>query len=316
MLTLGIDTSNYTTSAALCDFDGARVAHLQRLLPVQPGEMGLRQSEALFHHTVQLPQVLEQLLPQAELPIAAVGVSDRPRNAEGSYMPCFLAGVAVAQGVAGALKVPLRRFSHQQGHLAAALFSAARMDLMEREFLAFHVSGGTTEMLHVRPGLQAKIIGGSDDLKAGQLVDRVGGFLGYPFPAGAALDALAQTGALIPGIKPSTKGLWCSLSGIENTTRRMYTRGVKKEDIALFTLVSVTVNLESLAQAAFREQGTLPLVFSGGVCCSTILRGLLLERFPDAVFAAPEFSSDNAAGIAVLAGALFIQGNEPCNTNH
>ena len=302
MITLGIDTSNYTTSAALCD--GGRLLHERLPLPVKPGALGLRQSDALFHHTQQLPGLLEALFSQLgkEEPLAAVGVSDKPRCAEGSYMPCFLPGVCVAQSLAAALGIPLFRFSHQQGHLAAVLFNAGRAELLEREFIAFHVSGGTTECLLVKPGLEAEILGGSGDLKAGQLVDRVGVMLGYPFPAGPAVDALAREGALIKGIKPSIDGMACSFSGLENKLRQMYTRGVSKADVALYCLISVAVTLEALAQGAFARCGNLPLVFTGGVCCSEVIRTLLGERFPGAVFAEPEFSGDNAAGVAMLAG--------------
>jgi len=217
-------------------------------------------------------------------------------------MPCFLPGVCVAQSLAAALEVPLFKFSHQQGHLAAALFSAGQAELLEKEFIAFHVSGGTTECLRVKPGLEAEILGGSGDLKAGQLVDRVGVMLGYPFPAGPAVDALAREGTLIKGIKPSIEGMACSLSGLENKCRQMYNRGVSKADVALYCLVSVAVNLEALAQGALALCGALPMVFTGGVCCSQVIRMLLCERFPAAVFAEPEFSSDNAAGVAMLAG--------------
>jgi len=302
MLTLGIDTSNYTTSAAFCD--GGRILHERRPLPVKPGTLGLRQSDALFHHTLQLPELLEALFPQADTgePLAAVGVSDKPRNVENSYMPCFLPGVATARSIAAALGIPLFKFSHQQGHLAAALFSAGRADLLEQAFIAFHVSGGTTECLHVKPGLEAEILGGSGDLKAGQLVDRIGVMLGYPFPAGPAVDALAAGGSVIRGIQPSVDGMTCSFSGVETKLRQMYARGVGKEDVALYCLVSVAVNLEVLAQGALLRCGDLPMLFTGGVCCSNVIRSLLGGRFPGALFADPEFSGDNAAGVAMLAG--------------
>jgi len=302
MLTLGIDTSNYTTSAAFCD--GARILHERRPLPVKPGTLGLRQSDALFHHTLQLPELLEALFSQAGTgePLAAIGVSDKPRNAEGSYMPCFLPGVATARSLAAALGIPLFKFSHQQGHLAAALFSSGQSALLEKDFIAFHVSGGTTECLLVKPGLEVEILGGSGDLKAGQLVDRIGVMLGYPFPAGPAVDALAAEGSLIKGIQPSVDGMTCSFSGLETKLRQMYTRGVSKADVALYCLISIAVNLESLAQGAIIRHGALPMLFTGGVCCSNVIRGLLGERFPEALFADPEFSGDNAAGIAMLAG--------------
>lgn len=307
MLILGVDTSNYTTSAAL--WHNGRILQQKLPLPVKEGELGLRQSDAIFHHTRQLPEVLEALFLQAELnePLAAVGASERPRSAEGSYMPCFLAGVGTARAVAAAMHAPLFTFSHQEGHLAAALYSAGQELLLEQTFLAFHVSGGTTECLLVKPGLEVELLGGSADLKAGQLVDRIGVMLGYSFPAGAALDALAQGGLLQKPIKPTLRDMTCSFSGYENQCRKMHASGSLPADIALYCLSAIAVNLESLAQAAFKKCGELPLVFSGGVCCSRVLRKRLLEQLPDAHFADPIFSSDNAAGIALLAAKKYCR---------
>ena len=88
MSVLALDTSNYTTSAAV--FDGREGENVGQLLQVRPGELGLRQSDALFQHVKQLPQLMEQLASQGRLEnIQAVGASTRPRAVEGSYMPCF-----------------------------------------------------------------------------------------------------------------------------------------------------------------------------------------------------------------------------------
>ncbi len=194
---LGIDTSNYTTSAAKYDARSSTVCHSRKILPVGKGELGLRQSDALFHHIRQLPEVLERLMEgEGERP-AAVCVSDRPRSLPDSYMPCFLAGKTVGQAVAQTMGLPFYT-SHQNGHIAAALWSAGRMELLDRPFLAFHVSGGTFEALRVAPSreevfapaIQAKTL----DISAGQLIDRVGQMLDLGFPAGPQVEQLALRG--------------------------------------------------------------------------------------------------------------------------
>ena len=169
MSVIGIDTSNYTTSIAW--FDGKNGKNCSRLLDVRQGELGLRQSDALFAHVKRLPTLAEELFCGTDRStICAVGVSSRPRAVEGSYMPCFLAGVSAAKTAAAVLGVPCYEFSHQQGHIAAALWSAGRMDLMERPHLAWHLSGGTTELLLVTPchkNVHAEKIGGSSDISGG-----------------------------------------------------------------------------------------------------------------------------------------------------
>ncbi|WP_195983471.1 peptidase M22 [Clostridium sp. D33t1_170424_F3] len=300
---LGIDTSNYTTSAACC-FNGT-VVQEKMLLPVRPGELGLRQSDAVFHHVQQLPQVLEKLYDRINgREIAAVGVSSRPRNQEGSYMPCFTVGMGTARSIALALRVPVHYFSHQEGHIAAALYSAGRLDLLKERFLAFHVSGGTTEAVLVTPDgdrlFQAQIVASSLDLKGGQAVDRVGAMLGLPFPSGKYLEELAVQSNTKFSIRPSMKGADCSLSGIENQCRGLLEKGALKEDVARFCLLSILAALDGMAAKLRGEYGDIPLLFAGGVMSNGIIRNALTEKY-GALFAEPAFSSDNAAGIAVLA---------------
>ena len=302
--TLGIDTSNYTTSAAVYNCDSGEVVQAKKLLEVKIGERGLRQSDALFQHTKQLPEIIGRACSSIEGEIVAVGVSSKPRSAPESYMPCFLAGVSAASAAAAVLKKQLHCFSHQQGHIAAALYSANKLELLKSDFLAFHISGGTTELIYVKPGkngenLECTTVARTLDLNAGQLIDRVGVKLGLAFPAGAALEKLAVKGTL--PIKPSVtlKDGNCCLSGIENKCDKLIADGAKPQDIALFTLDTVAQTIIKITEHAILKYGELPLVFAGGVMSDEIIKNTVSKRF-SASFAEPQFSCDNAAGIAVL----------------
>lgn len=302
---LGFDTSNYTTSTAVYDAAAQTLRQQKRLLPVKSGERGLRQSDALFHHVAQLPELVEALAPRG---VTCVAASDRPREAEGSYMPCFLSGAGAARQTAAVLGVPLHTFTHQQGHVVAALWGAGRMDLLERRFLAFHVSGGTTDALLVEPHAERVIscreVGGSLDLKAGQLIDRVGVRLGLDFPAGPALERLAGEATQTYAPRPSMEGEApaCHLSGVENQCVLRLQKGEPPAEVARFCLDSVRVALEAMTARLLQQFGELPLVFAGGVMSNTLLREALSVRF-GGCFAPPAFSADNAAGIALL-GAI------------
>ena len=299
MSVLGLDTSNYTTSVAL--FDGETGVNLGRPLEVRPGELGLRQSDALFQHVKRLPGLLEELM-REEQDIQAVGVSTRPRAVEGSYMPCFLAGESQGRGIAAVLGVPFYAHSHQQGHLAAAAWSAGRLDLLSAPFLAWHLSGGTTELLLVRPegtSVTAEIIGGTSDLSAGQLIDRTGVLLGLQFPAGKALDGLyAQADACYePMVK--LKDLTFSLSGMENQVKALAEKGEKPANIARFAIDAVSSVVWRTTQEAQRRYPGLPMLCSGGVASNSQLRAGLTELC-GAIFAEPRYSTDNAMGTAIL----------------
>jgi len=297
---LGIDTSNYTTSAAVVE-DGIVVANKKRLLGVKDGERGIRQSAALFSHTVNLPEILEEI--QAKN-IDAVGYSAYPRDVKGSYMPCFLAGASAARAVAASLGIPVYRFSHQAGHIMAATYSAGADLLFKKEFIAYHVSGGTTEILHVGSNGRVEKIGGTLDLNAGQAIDRVGVMLGLSFPCGPALEKLAECGTLTERPIPSVRELACNLSGVENKALNLIKKGVPREDIAKYTLEYVGVTLEKLADNVKEKYPGLPMLFAGGVMSNKALKERLSGRF-EAYFATPEFSGDNAAGTALLCKREF-----------
>lgn len=300
MRTLGFDTSNYTTSVA--EFHGAGGENCSRLLDVKQGELGLRQSDALFMHVKRLPELVDSLCTKL-IPdeICAVGASTRPRAVEGSYMPCFLAGSSQAQNLARILRVPFHAFSHQQGHIAAALWSAGHLEWMEQPHLAWHLSGGTTELLYVTPegrNVHAEKIGGTSDISAGQLLDRTGVLLGLPFPAGKAIDELSRACDQKDCFKVKTKDLSFSFSGVENKVQQYRSSGANVEQTARYALLSVVQAVAAVTREALRRYPGLPVVFSGGVSGNSLLRERCREFH--AAFAQPCFSSDNALGVAIL----------------
>ncbi len=308
---LGIDTSNYTTSAAVYISEENKIYQSKRLLPVGKGKLGLRQSDAVFHHTKQLPEMIEKLFGENILKKpCAVTASSRPRNSEGSYMPCFLCGEGVARSLGSIEKIPIYTASHQTGHILAALYSAGRLDLVSHRFIAFHVSGGTTDCLLCEPDkeniLSISEIGTSLDLKAGQAVDRVGMMLGLDFPCGRQLEALASGADKKINVKAVLKGNDCCLSGLENKCCAMADAGEKSENIAAYCLDTIAETILAMTENAVRCYGTLPLVFAGGVMSDIYIREKITARFKNAYFAAPEFSCDNAAGIAIFGYIKYI----------
>ena len=296
---LGIDTSNYTTSAAICRTDGSGYNSSQ-LLTVKAGELGLRQNEALFQHVKNLPQRFTELREQGFLQdIAAIGASTQPRAVEGSYMPCFLAGASQGRILAETLGVPFYAFSHQQGHIAAVCWAAGKLELLDQPMLAWHLSGGTTELLLVVPengNVRAACIGGTTDISAGQLIDRTGQYLHLDFPSGKALDKLAAESGKKERFRVRIDDLRFSFSGVENKVQKLVEAQKEPADIARFTLETISSLVRRVTDRAMERYPGLPVLCSGGVASNTILRSYLY----DAVFAPPAYSTDNAMGTAVL----------------
>ncbi|WP_130863709.1 hypothetical protein [Bacilliculturomica massiliensis] len=330
-LVLGLDTSNYTTSAAVTDAEGNIIRDLRRPLRVKQGERGLRQSDALFQHMENLPELLAEILdsPLRE-GIKAVCASEKPRPVEGSYMPVFLAGLRFGTVVAKSLQAPFFLFSHQEGHLAAAVHGTDLTGVSE--YLAWHLSGGTCELLSVAEGgRRISIIGGSKDISFGQLIDRVGVSMGMAFPCGRAMDEEAMSGEGGNGetcappvertsvknnpLKPiPTDGLYFNVSGMETQAQRLFSRqGGEGLSRFLFQrivqcLAEVTVKAAEHAkkQGEERAEGPRRVLFTGGVAASAFLRENLRHALSGTgavpVFGAPALSSDNAVGISLLGG--------------
>lgn len=300
---LGFDTSNYTTSVAW--FDGCSGTNCSKLLPVKQGELGLRQSDAVFAHIKGLPELSGRRFSNLEqLQITAVGVSTRPRAVEGSYMPCFMVGYSHAKMISDMFHIPLVEVSHQQGHIAACLWSAGRLDLMDTPHLAWHLSGGTTELLLVEPegkNVRCTKIGGTTDISAGQLIDRTGQLLGLSFPSGKHLDALSQDATGKELFRVKCNGSEFSLSGVQNKVQQFYQQHNATETAA-YALRCICGAVMTASKNALKEYPGLPVVFSGGVASNSMLRAYLEPLSP--IFAEPQYSTDNAMGVAVLAHRL------------
>ena len=314
---VGIDTSNYTTSVALCDESGAVIANLKEPLPVKAGECGLRQSDAVFSHVRNLPVLMKRLRAYlGTYEVRAVGCSVRPRTVEGSYMPCFLAGRAAAESFAAASDVPVMEFSHQDGHVMAALYSSGACEqLLKGQFVAFHVSGGTTEALSVTPledGFSIELIGETKDLNAGQAIDRVGVAMGLQFPCGKEMEQLANGfSGKHPRPRICVREGNCHLSGLQNLAEGLYRDTQDRAMVSAYVLDFVGETLSAMTAAIDERTPDLPMLYAGGVMSNRRIQALLGAR-ANTYFAEPQFSADNAAGIALLCRRRFLR-NEKKN---
>lgn len=326
-LILGIDTSNYTTSLAITDINGEIAADLRKLLTVKQGERGLRQSHALFQHLENIPEMLTGIYSQIDKDrIGAIAVSNRPRPIEGSYMPVFKAGVNYGKVMAASLGVPFFEFSHQEGHLAAVLCNSSLSD--EPEYLAYHLSGGTCELLHVTDA-GIRILGGSKDLSFGQVIDRVGVALGMEFPAGREMDSIAikrrdllshsnlQKNKMFKPVSRLKKipidGLDINLSGLETQCTRELDKGADPDEMIYELFQKISECLCQLTEKALTESCCSGVLFTGGVTASRFIRDAIEHSMKDKqckiIFGDPALSSDNAVGVSFLGGKELWQLN-------
>lgn len=308
---IGIDTSCYTTSMAVIGDDGIVVNERRLMLQVKQGERGLRQSDAVFQHIQNLPRLVEEF--KGAMPIRAVAASVRPRPVEGSYLPVFKAGASLGATLAHLLGVPFFETSHQEGHLRAGLYNQV---LPEGKFLAWHLSGGTTELLLAMAnskGFDIEKVGGSSDLQVGQFVDRIGVSLGAGFPAGSFLEGLAKRSNSKESLPVVTKDLTISFSGPESAGRRLIDSGLPPEELAKRVFNSISQALIRVTREALKQFPVKLVLFTGGVAANELIRTALLQERAlqevKLVFAPKGLSGDNAVGVGLI-GWDTLRGKE------
>jgi len=312
---LGVDTSAYTTSVAVIGETGEVLADERIPLKVETGKRGLRQSEAHFEHTRNLPILMENLVPVLkEHRLLAIGASDRPRRLPESYMPVFLAGSGVCRCLASIGNYPLYFFSHQEGHVEAA---AHNLSLDDQEFIAVHFSGGTSEILRVKRDqgrYDIDIILATKDLHAGQLVDRVGVAMGVPFPSGPHMEKMAKPASAGLTIPSAVDEQGFSFSGAETRAVAMLARGVPPENVAYLVFKCIANTLEKGIRTAVRKHGLCKVVMAGGVMANIHIRRRLQERLKGSgiklLWAEPYLSTDNAVGTALLTRKCYYYDQE------
>ena len=175
------------------------------------------------------------------------------------------------------------------------------MDLMKKTHLAWHLSGGTTELLLVEPdgmNVNCTKIGGTTDISAGQLIDRTGQLLKLPFPSGKHIDRISADATDTELFRVKCNGMEFSLSGVQNKVAQYFEKNGNDAETAAYALRCVCYAVEKATKNALKEYPGLPVVFSGGVASNSLLRKCLAPLDP--IFAKPEFSTDNAMGVAII----------------
>ncbi len=290
MISLGIDTSAYTTSMVVME-DYNIIYKNKIMLKVKKGTVGLRQTDAFFKHSDNLDVIFNDLVKKIDLKkIDNIVVSTRPRNVEGSYMPVFQAGERFSNILSKSLNIPLLKLSHQENHIYAALYENGYIP----SFVAVHISGGTTEILDVNLEKNSiEILSKTLDLSFGKLIDRMGVYMGFDFPSGKYMPT--EKTDLYP-LKKSIKNFDFNISGIENKLKLYFDRDNNKEKISysLFTYIS-NIIIEIIDKLNVDKK----IIMTGGVSCNKIIREHLSIHYKDRIlFTSPEFSADHAVGNA------------------
>lgn len=306
---MGIDTSAYTTSIAVIDNYNNLIYDGRIPLVVKKGKRGLRQQEAVFQHINNIPYLINDLSNKLDISkISTVSASVKPRNMEDSYMPVFKVAQGQAFSISKLLNIEYKEFSHQNGHIGAGIMSCGKK--LSKQFLAIHISGGTTELLIVEENdidFNPTIIGGTKDISAGQLIDRIGVKLGLGFPCGKELDALAKN-VSEARIKPpiNTEKTWINYSGAETFFYKLIQSKIYgNNEISKGVIDCIANSLANVVNFAIKMYDIKDVLFIGGVSASVTLKEILSDKLnkiglTNVLFPSAKYCTDNAVGIAYL----------------
>ncbi|MDU2569929.1 MAG: tRNA (adenosine(37)-N6)-threonylcarbamoyltransferase complex transferase subunit TsaD [Veillonella sp.] len=188
--TLALESSCDETSASVLK-DGRTVLSnvISSQVPIHRKFGGVVPEIASRHHIEQVIPVIDQALRDANVTlqdIDHIGVTYGP-----GLVGALLVGVAAAKGLSFATGIPLIPVHHMEGHIFANFLANPEL---EPPFLSLVVSGGHTMLVHVKGYEEFDILGQTRDDAAGEAFDKIARVMGFPYPGGPHIDALALEG--------------------------------------------------------------------------------------------------------------------------
>ena len=311
---LGIETSCDETGVAVYDTArGAIVAerlHSQIDLHAQHG--GVVPELASRDHVRKLTPLVRQTLADAGLDRTdAVAYTAGP-----GLLGALLVGAGLATGLGNAWGVPVIPVHHMEGHLLAPLLDGAGPGF---PFVALLVSGGHTQLVHVRGLGDYALLGESRDDAVGEAFDKTAKLLGLGYPGGPAVAALAEQGDperfRLPRPMIDRPGLEFSFSGLKTAVYTLHQQHPEAAaDIAIAFELAVVDTLSIKCRRALEQTGCADLVVAGGVAANTRLRAAL-QALPGATahFPPPALCTDNGAMIAHVGALRLADGVQPAS---
>ena len=315
MLILGIESSCDETGVALYDSEHgllSQALHSQVSLHADYG--GVVPELASRDHVRKISPLTHRVLQEADKTLDDLdGIA---YTAGPGLMGALLVGASFAKSLAWSLGIPALGVHHMEAHLLAPLINR-QSDALALPFVALLVSGGHTQLVHVRAFGDYDILGESVDDAAGEAFDKTAKLLGLGYPGGPKIAAQAEQGDptrfRFPRPMTDRPGLDFSFSGLKtyalNTVQSLDT--LSEQDIADVSVAFEIAAVDTLVikcRRAIEQTGARQLVIAGGVSANTRLRAELTDNLTAEIVYAPlALCTDNGAMIA-YAGALRMLG--------
>lgn len=321
MLVLGIESSCDETGVALVDAAGTQVPRLlaQALhsqIAMHQAYGGVVPELASRDHIQRVVPLIQDVMQQAGKSLAQLDVLAYTRGP--GLAGALLVGAGVACALAAALERPTLGVHHLEGHLLSPFLSK---DAPQFPFVALLVSGGHTQLMHVRGVGQYELLGETIDDAAGEAFDKSAKLLGLDYPGGPLLAQLASQGDpqafKLPRPLLHSKNLDFSFSGLKTAVLTQVTRlgaqlPERRADLAAATQAAIVDVLTQKSIKALEQTGLSRLVVAGGVGANAQLREQLnaacRQRQVRVHYPELHLCTDNGAMIALAAGMRLQAG--------
>lgn len=315
---LGIESSCDDTSAAVLKED-ILLSNVIAGQEVHRSFGGVVPELASRAHQQNIIPVIDTAIKKANITkndLSAVAFTQGP-----GLLGSLLVGISFAKSFALGTGIPLIEVDHLKAHVLAHFIGGAPPTF---PFLCLTVSGGHTQLVHIRDYDDMEIIGQTIDDAAGETFDKAAKIMGLPYPGGPVIDELAQQGdpKRFVFAKPQIPGLDFSFSGLKTSILYFIRDELKKEadfieknkaDLCASVQSTIIEILVHKISAAILSTGIQRIAIAGGVSANSGLRLALTALGREKgweVFIPPfEFTTDNAAMIAMAGYFKYLKGD-------
>lgn len=312
ILTLGIESSCDETSVSVVK-NGREVLSnvIDTQIPIHEKYGGVVPEIASRNHIEAISRVTKKALEEADITLEEIDAIT-PTYGPG-LVGALLVGLSYAKALAFALDKPLVGVNHIQGHIAANYITYPEL---EPPFLCVMMSGGNTQIVHVKDYTKFEVLGKTRDDAIGEAFDKVARVVGLGYPGGPKVDKLAKAGQPtynLPKTHFEDETLDFSFSGIKTAVINLHHKNpeINKADLCSSFQKTVTETSLENVEKAIQITGIKTVVLAGGVSANSYIRNefMNLEQKGNKVYMPDlKLCTDNAAMIASAGYYNFMSG--------
>ena len=302
LITLGIEGTAHTISCGIVD-ENSILSNSTKTYHNPNG--GIHPREAALHHAENVRDVVRQALGESGLKLSQIDLIAYSRGP--GLGPCLRIAATAARTLALKAGKPIVGVNHPLGHVEIGRKVTGASDP-----IMLYVSGGNTQVISHSEG-RYRVLGETMDIGLGNLLDKLGRDLGYPFPGGPEIERLARDGNKLLDLPYSVKGMDTSFSGIYTAAKEYLRKGERPEDVCFSVQEYSFAMLLEVLERGLHQTSKNEILLAGGVAKNQRLREMLSDLSDSlhikAYLTADQYCMDNGAMIAQAGMMMYGSGH-------